>query len=387
MAYVPRLSSQGMPTSRFYSVVPPPWNSIQPLNNYLHNTRHKGNCTSYCLGRWLEIANGDTSKMTGLLSQAPAGQRNGGNWYGKSPLLQAGQSNPQPGDIKVTKRGTQDGWGHVAVVEEVHMDTLIVSESMYTKSVYFQTETAYRDLNWRMRWEYNVGYTFEGFLRMGGASGGVVPSIQMPTEWINEIDYWIADGSQEEINNMVMAYTALKEADSNWSLEAICGVLGNMWRESHLNPGMREIGAHQNGGLVGWTPLTKWSVEANVRGIPWNDGNGQCEWVSLGDYWADPDHDGEYTLYHNHWVPGRMATPMTYAEYKQCTDTPEECAKHFMEGYEGPSVPALHERQEKARYYYQYLLGNLPFMTDQLPPPEPPRLFLWGNKYFDIKLR
>ena len=184
MAYVPRLSSQGMLSSRFYSVVPPPWNSIRSLNSYYP----RGNCTSYCIGRWLEIANGDVTKMAGLLSQAPAGQRNGGNWYGKSPQLQAGKSNPQPGDIKVCKRNTQDGWGHVSVVEEVHEDFLIVSESKYTAKVYFDTETAYRANDWRINWEKNIGYSFEGFLRMGGASGGVVPSIQMPTEWLDDID-------------------------------------------------------------------------------------------------------------------------------------------------------------------------------------------------------
>lgn len=376
MAYVPRLSDVGMRSSRY-------WNSSL---NIFYPRYGLPNCTCYAYGRWLEIANGDVTKLAGLLvnsGQLP-GNRNGGNWYIASPALQAGQSNPQPGDIKVAKRNTQDGWGHVCVVEEVHEDYVVTSGSWYG-SKYFVVENAYKRNNWRMNWEVNRKYTFQGFLRMGGASGGVVPSIPMPTEWVNDIDYFIPDGSQDEINNMVMAYVALKEADSTWTLEAICGVLGNMWRESHLNPGMREIGHSQNGGLVGWTPLTKWSHEASIRGIPWNDGDGQCEWVSSGKYWHW--NGAKWVLFDNHWVPGRMTTPMTYSEYKQCTDSPEGCAKHFMQGYEGPSVPALAERQAKARYYYEYLLGNMPFMINQLPPPEPPRLFLWGNKYFDIKLR
>lgn len=380
MPYVPRLTSQGMMSSSFYSVVPAPWNSIRPLNSYYP----RGNCTSYCIGRWLEIANGDTSKMSGLLSQAPAGQRNGGNWYGKSPLLQAGKSNPQPGDIKVTKRGTQDGWGHVAVVEEVHEDSLIVSESMYTSKVYFQTETAYRDLDWRMRWEYNVGYTFEGFLRMGGASGGVVPAIQMPTEWVVRVGEGQYLNETEELNNAVMGYVALTRADPNLTLEACCGILGNMYGEVTLNPGCLQVGRPSAGGLVGWDPLTKWSHEASLRGIPWTDGDGQCEWVLSDKYWNYSG--GVWTLYSGFWSPS-YAGGMTYTEFKHSTATPETLAELFCLAYEKAGTPHMERRTEKARYYYEYLLGNLPFMTNQLPPPEPPRLFLWGNRYFDIKIR
>ena len=358
--YVPRLTSDGMRGNRYwYSSL----NTFYPANGL-------PNCTCYAYGRWLEIANGDKTKLAGLFTRSFGG-RNGGNWYRSSPSLQAGKSNPQPGDIACWGWSDfrKNGWGHVAVIEQVFSDHAVCSAS-YWGGAYFNHENLPKSNGYRSYWMESREYILHGFLRMGGASGGVVPSIDMPTKWVDTIDYFIADGSDEEINNMVMAYVALSRADPNMTLEAICGILGNMWRESHLNPGMREIRNHNNGGLVGWTPLTKWSHEASIRHIPWNDGDGQCEWVVSGKYWH---WNGEaWVLFNNHWVPNRMSNPMTYGEYKACTDSPEDCATHFMQGYEGPGVPAEAERREKARYYYEYLLANIPLLTtNMLPPPTP----------------
>lgn len=374
MAYVPRLSSQGIRGNRYWYSSLNPFYPLYPLPN----------CTCYAYGRWLEIAQGDVRKLAGLLSKS-YGTRNGGNWYRASPSLQAGTTDPQLGDIVCW--GFSDyrnnGWGHVAVVEEVHPDYIVVSAS-YASGTFFNTENCQKANSYKCRWMQPGGkydYILHGFIRMGGASGIIVPSINMPTDWVDTIDYFIPDGSDDEINNMIMAYVALQKADPTWTLEAICGVLGNMWRESHLNPGMREIGHPQNGGLVGWTPLTKWSTEADILGIPWNDGDGQCAWVSSGKYWSGG------VLYDDHWVEARMTTPMTYAEYKQCTDSPEECAKHFMQGYEGPGVPALAERQAKARYYYEYLTANLPIMTEEKGPKVPFYVLNYPVSAYEIKLR
>lgn len=375
MAYVPRLTDVGMRSSRY-------WNSSL---NVFWPRYGLPNCTCYAYGRWLEIANGDVSKLAGLLVNAGQfpGNRSGGNWYIASPALQAGQSNPQPGDIKVAKRNTQDGWGHVCVVEEVHEDYVVTSGSWYG-SRYFVVETAYKANNWRMNWEVNRGYKFQGFLRMGGASGGVVPTIQMPTEWVVRVGEGQGLNETEELNNAVMGYIALTRADPTLTLEACCGILGNMYGEVRLNPGCLQVGRPSAGGLVGWDPLTKWSHEASLRGIPWTDGDGQCEWVLSNQYWDNTG--GTWTLRTNFWTPA-YADGMTYTEFKTSHDTPERLAELFCLAYEKAGTPHMEKRTEKARYYYEYLMGNLPFMTDQLPPPEPPRLFLWGNKYFDIKLR
>lgn len=375
MAYIPRLSTAGMRGSPYwYSSL----NTFYPRNGL-------PNCTCYAYGRWLEIAGGDTSKMAGLLSTS-YGTRHGGNWYRASPTLQAGTTNPQLGDIVCWSYPDyrKNGWGHVAVVEQIFPNYITVSAS-YASGTYFNTEPCYKSNSYKCSWMYPGGshdYVLRGFIRMGGASGGIVPSINMPTDWVDTIDYIIADGSEEEINNMVLAYVALRDSDPLWTLEAICGVLGNMWRESHLNPGMREIGNHNNGGLVGWTPLTKWSVEANLRHIPWNDGNAQCEWVNSGKYW----YGGK--LYTDHWIPGRMSIPMSYATYKSSTTySPEECAKLFMEGYEAPGTPGLAERQAKARYYYDWLTANLPFMTDEIGPKSPFSILNYPCSAYEIKLR
>lgn len=79
---------------------------------------------------------------------------------------------------------------------------------------------------------------------------------------------------------------------------------------------------------------------------------------------------------------------MSYAEYKASTIyTPEECAKLFMEGYEAPSTPGLAERQAKARYYYDWLTTNLPFMTDEIGPKSPFNFLYYPCSAYEIKLR
>ena len=130
MAFVPRLSSQGIRGNRY-------WYST--LNTF-YPRYPLPNCTCYAYGRWLEIAQGDVTKLAGLFSKS-YGSRHGGNWYRASPSLQAGTANPQLGDIACWGFSDyrRNGWGHVAVVEEVHPDYIVVSASYYS-GTFFNTE-------------------------------------------------------------------------------------------------------------------------------------------------------------------------------------------------------------------------------------------------------
>lgn len=378
MAYVPRMSSVGLTTLAYYNRPP---NPFTPL-------RIHANCTTYAYGRWLEIANGDTSKFGGLFG-SPVGSRWGGAWYAASPTLQAGKRNPQQGDIMCWRYGDRNPYdGHVAVVEKVYSDYVVASASYYGSNKLFNTEDMPLSTDYRSKWLRDYGARFQGFIRMGGTSGGVVPSIPMPTEWMNTIDKWPTE--DEMINNSVMAYVKLNEL--GWSFEAICGAIGNFRVESGVNPGMREIGNHNNGGLVGWTPLTKWSVQANIEGVPWNDGDAQIEWIDSGCYWSG---SGPH-IYHgpdSHWDDGSLhGAGMSYSQFKETTtETPEEMARLFMRGYEKPlnyerpggGMIAL--RQEWARKMYDYLQGiNL---VDLIRPDtlKRPIWYSMGAPY-DIKL-
>lgn len=359
--YVPRLTNVGMRSSHYYSVMPSPWNAhLKPLNWYPQHG-HPGNCTSYCVGRWWEICGGDTSKMAGLLSIRPNGTWDGGAWYNCSPQLQAGKSNPQPGDIACWSIGNT--WsGHVAVVEEVHSDYCVMSQSEY-HGQYFNKTTNYAKYAYTGQTANNYykrnGYVLRGFIRMKDVpSAPTIPDFDMPTEWVVRVGEGKYLNEDEELNNAVMGWKAMTTADPTLTLEACCGILGNMYGEVTLNPGCLQEGRPSAGGLVGWDPLTKWSHEAGLRGIPWTDGDGQCEWVLSDKYWNYSG--GVWTLHTGFWTPS-YAGGMTYDQFKHSTDTPENLARLFCLAYEKAGIPHMDKRTDAARRYYDFLQGmNFP---------------------------
>lgn len=377
MAFVPRLTSQGIRGNRYW---------YSSLNTFYPNNPLP-NCTCYAYGRWLEIAGGDVTKLAGLFTKS-YGSRNGGNWYRASPSLQAGIANPQLGDIACWGFSDyrRNGWGHVAVVEEIHPDYIVVSASYYS-GTFFNTENCPKSNGYKCRWMKPGGkydYILHGFIRMGGASGTIVPSIDMPTEWVVRVGEGRYLNDEEELNNAIMAYVALTNADPTLTLEACCGIIGNMCGEVSLNPGCLQEGRPSAGGLVGWDPLTKWSHEASLRGIPWTDGDGQCEWVLSDQYWEYSG--GVWTLHSGFWAPGK-AGGMTYDEFKHSTDTPERLAELFCYAYEKAGIPHMEKRTTKARYYYEYLTANLPFMTKEKGPKVPFSVLDYPVSAYEIKLR
>ena len=66
--------------------------------------------------------------------------------------------------------------------------------------------------------------------------------------------------------------------NKGWTRNAIAGILGNMQRESTLNPGLWEslIYGNMSGGygLVQWTPATGYTSWADARGYPWGNNYG-----------------------------------------------------------------------------------------------------------------
>lgn len=350
--YVPRLTDVGMRSSNYYSIMPSPWNShLKPLNWYPPHG-HPGNCTSYCVGRWWEICGGDTSKMSGLLSIRPNGTWDGGAWYNCSPELQAGKSNPQPGDIACWSIGNT--WkGHVAVVEEVHSDYCVMSQSEY-HGKYFNKTTNYAKYAYTGQTQNNYykrnGYIFRGFIRMRDVpSSPTIPDFDMPTEWVHYPDYHDMTEDDRE-NNAVMA--AVQLYSYGWTLEAIAGAIGNFVRESNLDPQATGTGG---GGLVGWTPLSNLTRWTSYYGYTWYDGEKQIEFINMGVYCSGYYADNTPIL-EAQWLPRRVGG-LSYTDYKAMAQTPEEMAELFMKGYESPGVPALDERKANARKYYDFLQG------------------------------
>jgi hypothetical protein len=66
--------------------------------------------------------------------------------------------------------------------------------------------------------------------------------------------------------------------------------------------------------------------------------------------------------------------PISFSEFSQSTDTPENLAYVFLNNYEKPLVRDQPDRQTQARYWYEYLGGTTP------EPPIPPTPIYSNNK-------
>ena len=148
--------------------------------------------------------------------------------------------------------------------------------------------------------------------------------------------------------NAEYIYKALK--DKGWTLNAVAGMLGNMQRESTLNPGIwqnNDVGNTTGGyGLVQWTPATKYidwllpgsdasTMDNNISRILYELEN-NIQWISTEDY------------------------PMSFKEFTTSKERPEDLASVFLYNYERAGVSAENERRENALNWYLYLGGNLP---------------------------
>ncbi len=181
--------------------------------------------------------------------------------------------------------------------------------------------------------------------------------------------------SAEALSNCKLIYGIL--SDWGWTLNAVCGVLGNIGAESVYNPwrwqndvilekGSELLDSKLHGyGLFQFTPPKKYALNStaqsfsgfgvnysNEEGSP-NDGNAQLKFMN-------DNVDGGY------FVKEGATYPLTFAQYKRSTQTPEYLAKAWLHNYERPDNPSATEnaRATLARYWYNKLSG--------VTPPTPP---------------
>lgn len=358
MAYVPRLSAV-TPVPMWQN---PCWYST--LNGFYMRGNGLPNCTCYAYGRATELNGGST--VPGLASTGDAA-----SWYNRSAnSLKAGNNanDVQLGDILVFgATSNAHPHGHVSVVEEIHREAsrpyIKVSQSGYQRPLtsyppnmrkYFFMGTHYFDDNFRDGWVKSYGYYLAGILRFLSDPG--TPSYPIPQSWIHKPDYRDMTEPDKQ-NNAILIYVQLSQL--GWSLNAIAGFLGNAERESAIDPQSTGTGG---GGLVGWTPLSNYTIWSNYYGYTWYDGQHQIEFIDMGVTCSAKDPynpDGTPKLF-NTWddnYKGRI--DCTYPEYKAATYEPEEMARIFCWGYERPldSAARLDLRQQWARKWYNFLQG------------------------------
>ena len=170
------------------------------------------------------------------------------------------------------------------------------------------------------------------------------------SEWIKGNKYLTIGEMQ---NNASIIYPYL--LNKGWTKEAISGMMGNIQKESTVNPGIWQNLTPGTGGygLVQWTPATNWTNWADTHGYAHDDGYGQLEWL-----------DTE-TIPFGQWIPTAQY-PETFTEFKASTQTPEYLADCFLKNFERPGTIDQPDRQEMARYWYNW------WNNDYVPPPNPP---------------
>lgn len=141
-----------------------------------------------------------------------------------------------------------------------------------------------------------------------------------------------------------------------WSINAICGMLGNMQTESNINPGIWEnldpSDVTRGFGLVQWTPSTKYTSWCAERGL-------------------DPTHMDsallriEYELGNGIQYYATDEYPLSFAEFKVSTAHPSYLAMAFLHNYERPADLNQPKRGTQAYEWYEYLTGG------EVPTPPP----------------
>lgn len=152
-------------------------------------------------------------------------------------------------------------------------------------------------------------------------------------------DYLTRDEMQGNADHIATRFLS-----EEWTKEAIAGMLGNMERESTINPCLwqdRDEGNTSKGlGLVQWTPATNLIDWAEDRNIEATDMQTQ---ISRILYELDNGLQ---------WIPTDTYS-MSFEEYTKMERSPQEMASIFLKNYERAGVEEEAERRTNALYWYR----------------------------------
>ena len=188
--------------------------------------------------------------------------------------------------------------------------------------------------------------------------------------------------SYQKHNAEKVYYTFIAEG---WTVNAISAMLGNMTKESNLNPArVYKVGRFPNQG-------NNLSDIGNNQAVNHpNEAYGLVQWKGRGD--TDPNNNQlvGYAIRHNaewydgdiqmermlwewqgrkKWHPQKVdGVYWTYEDFAHSTLSTDKLAKVWMVCYEG-TYSTLDVRKNASKYWYDYFYGN----PDVPTPPEPPQ--------------
>lgn len=169
-------------------------------------------------------------------------------------------------------------------------------------------------------------------------------------EWIKGNRY-LSTGEMQGNAQIIFATLTGK----GWTKNAVAGMLGNMQKESTINPGIWQNlnpDPSLGWGLVQWTPSTNFTEWAVANGYANDDGDAQLKWID------------EVTVSVGQWIPTTQY-PETFDEFKVSEQSPEYLADCFLKNFERPAEIDQPDRQRYARYWYDWWNGS------PVPPPNP----------------
>ena len=157
--------------------------------------------------------------------------------------------------------------------------------------------------------------------------------------------------SQKEMeNNAYIFYSVMY--NYGFDFKSICAMLGNIQRESGINPGLWQslkVNPSMGFGLVQWTPSTNYTDWAKKHGYDNDDGYGQCKWL-----------DEETAS--KQWIK-TTAYPLTWEEFK--TNSKHKSLDYltmaFLKNFERAGIEKSEERKIFAKKWYKYLKDKQPF--------------------------
>lgn len=179
-----------------------------------------------------------------------------------------------------------------------------------------------------------------------------------------------ARDSEEAQENARMIYSVLSA--KGWTVNAICGMLGNQGHESGYNPWrwQNDVRGTVTGspwkdmgyGLVQFTPASKYIDDPAAQAFPGYGPNFLEGGGSLGDGNAQLLFIDAYADYYS-----TSSYPLSYAEFKASKADAGYLASAWLYNYERPGDPSATEaaRREEAGYWWGILSGETPI------PPTP----------------
>lgn len=188
--------------------------------------------------------------------------------------------------------------------------------------------------------------------------------------------------SVEAQQNAVMCWALL--GNLGWTLNAVCGLWGNVEAESAFNPWRWQgdtvlaegdyridISTGHAYGLCQWDPAGKY---INLGGRDY-DGYGPNYSNKQGSL-----YDGTAQMHFLHYDADYIPTasyPISYSSYKSSTADPRDLAKAWLLNFERPlnqSEAAQNYRASLAYWWWNFLSEGTPITPGEpiVPPPPPP---------------